>query len=175
MDGVKYRSYTYLPPLTDLTWRLAALADFNGDGMVDILWRNTRSGRNLVWHLRTVTFIDSLELPTLADTSWVVGSAGDFNCDGEADIVWRHRVTGENRAWLLSAGALLQEAPIQTLPDTGWLMTAGGQDQSDSLAPDFNRDGRKDLLWHNTVTGQNIIWYMNGTVLRRYRVARLGN
>ena len=27
---------------------------------------------------------------------------------------------------------------------------------------DFDGDGKKDLLWHNTSTGQTAIWLMNG-------------
>ncbi len=33
------------------------------------------------------------------------------------------------------------------------------------LAPDFNYDGKSDILWRNTTTGANRIWYMNGTSL----------
>ena len=28
---------------------------------------------------------------------------------------------------------------------------------------DFNNDGKNDILWRNTQTGKNYIWYMNGT------------
>ncbi|MFH0998258.1 MAG: hypothetical protein V1844_22560 [Pseudomonadota bacterium] len=27
---------------------------------------------------------------------------------------------------------------------------------------DFNGDGKPDILWRNTSTGENCIWYMNG-------------
>jgi hypothetical protein len=27
---------------------------------------------------------------------------------------------------------------------------------------DFNGDGKPDILWRNTSTGQNLVWYMNG-------------
>jgi hypothetical protein len=27
---------------------------------------------------------------------------------------------------------------------------------------DFNNDGNPDILWRNTHTGQNYVWYMNG-------------
>ncbi|XHX77399.1 MAG: FG-GAP-like repeat-containing protein [Stenomitos frigidus ULC029] len=30
---------------------------------------------------------------------------------------------------------------------------------------DFNGDGKTDLLWRNGATGQNAVWYMNGTTL----------
>ena len=28
---------------------------------------------------------------------------------------------------------------------------------------DFNGDGQPDILWQNSVTGQRVIWLMNGT------------
>src|SRR5262249_9008262 len=30
-------------------------------------------------------------------------------------------------------------------------------------AADFNHDGSPDILWQNTVTGERVIWLMNGT------------
>ena len=31
---------------------------------------------------------------------------------------------------------------------------------------DFNRDGKSDILWQNTSTGQRALWLMNGTSLQ---------
>ena len=33
------------------------------------------------------------------------------------------------------------------------------------LRGDFNRDGNPDIFWQNENTGQNAIWYMNGTIM----------
>ena len=33
---------------------------------------------------------------------------------------------------------------------------------------DFNNDGKVDILWRNKSTGQNIVWFMNGTVYISY-------
>jgi RHS repeat-associated protein len=32
-------------------------------------------------------------------------------------------------------------------------------------SPDLNADGKPDILWRNYVTGENYVWYMNGTVM----------
>lgn len=34
----------------------------------------------------------------------------------------------------------------------------------DISSPDFNKDGRADILWSNNVTGQTSVWYMQGVV-----------
>lgn len=36
---------------------------------------------------------------------------------------------------------------------------------SSSLRADFNGDGHEDLLWRNSVSGQVVLWLMNGTTL----------
>jgi hypothetical protein len=35
-----------------------------------------------------------------------------------------------------------------------------------AFAPsDFNGDGKPDIIWQNTITGQRLIWIMNGTTI----------
>src|SRR3989454_3074625 len=33
------------------------------------------------------------------------------------------------------------------------------------MRSDFNGDGTSDILWRNSATGQNTIWFMNGTTV----------
>ena len=33
---------------------------------------------------------------------------------------------------------------------------------------DFNGDGQLDILWQNSVNGQRVIWFMNGTSYSSY-------
>jgi len=33
---------------------------------------------------------------------------------------------------------------------------------------DFNGDGKTDILWRNKITGQNVVWYMNGATYSDY-------
>jgi hypothetical protein len=35
--------------VTSLDWTIAAVADYNGDGRSDLLWRNGRTGVNVIW------------------------------------------------------------------------------------------------------------------------------
>ena len=35
-------------------------------------------------------------------------------------------------------------------------------------AADFNGDGKTDILWQNSVSGQRVIWLMNGTSYSSY-------
>src|SRR2546422_82771 len=40
------------------------------------------------------------------------------------------------------------------MTDTKWKMVGTG---------DFNNDGQLDILWRHATTGQNAVWYMNGS------------
>jgi len=61
MKEAKAVSASYLVPtsVNDRRWQIARLADFNGDGKVDILWRNQTTGDLLVWYMNGITRVSS--------------------------------------------------------------------------------------------------------------------
>ena len=67
--------------------RLAEIADFNGDGNADILWRND-DGTVRLWEMDGPTVIGDTNLGTFP-AYWHVADSGDYNGDGNADILWR--------------------------------------------------------------------------------------
>jgi hypothetical protein len=71
-----------------LSWRLVRLADFNGDGRQDFLWRNT-DGTVVIWLMNGASILSSGSLGVVP-TDWRIVGAGDFNGDGKADILWRN-------------------------------------------------------------------------------------
>ena len=48
--------------------------------------------------------------------------------------------------WYVAMGRIFLEVAIPPMP-----------------SPDFDGDGHSDLVWRNPVTGENAVWYMNGT------------
>jgi hypothetical protein len=82
---------------------------------------------------------------------------GDFNGDGRADILWHNATTGENYLFPMNGTAVLAgEGAIRAMPSVNWNVAAVG---------DFNGDGKADILWRNTVTGDNYLYPMNGTAV----------
>ncbi|MEO8191441.1 MAG: FG-GAP-like repeat-containing protein [Acidobacteriota bacterium] len=129
-------------------------ADFDGDGKVDILWRNLVTGENTIWLMNGTAVKSQSALPRISDLNWMIVAVGDLTADGKSDIVWRNQATGENTIWVMNATLLASQAPLPPVFDLNWQIRA---------VADFNGDGRNDLLWRNTSTGENTVWFMNGT------------
>ena len=158
MDGTAMTSSAYVtPPLYDLNWVVVGRGDFNGDGMADILWRNSASGEMAVWYMNGAAMTGSAFVnPPLYDMNWQVVGADDFNLDGKADIVWRNTVSGENAVWYMNGATMTGSAFLPPHYDLNWKIAGTGE---------FNNDGKPDLLWRNTATGENAVWHMNGTTI----------
>jgi len=93
------------------------VADFNGDGKADILWRDA-SGQNAVWFQNGTATTSSAIIPS-ATTDWTVGWVGDSNGDGKADIVWR-RTDGTTAVWLMNGGSVLSSSFLANT--AGWAL-----------------------------------------------------
>jgi hypothetical protein len=129
-------------------------ADFNNDSRSDILWRESGSGLNAIWQMDGTTVSSGAFIPSVS-AGWNIGGVGDFNADGKSDILWRNTSTGENAIWLMNGFTRASSNYIPGVPAAlpGWTIAGVG---------DFNADGKSDILWRNTSTGENAIWLMNG-------------
>jgi hypothetical protein len=92
--------------------------DFNGDGVSDILWRNTATGRNTIWKSGNRSTEQSVA--TVADQRWSVAGIADFNGDGIADVLWRHSASGSNSIWLSANVSTLQA--VTGVGDASWVI-----------------------------------------------------
>jgi Ca2+-binding RTX toxin-like protein len=136
-------------------WEVVGTADFNRDGTSDILWRNSQTGQNHLWHMTgTSAYGMDLSVATIP-LAWKIVATADFDGDGYSDILWRNSQTGENHLWHMRdttvvSGYNLSRAVIPL----DWDVVG---------AADFDNDGHTDILWRNHVTGENHLWYMNDT------------
>ena len=81
----------------------------------------------------------------------------DLDGDGKADVLWRNSSTGENYFYPLNGLAIgAGEGYVRTVADTSWRIAGTG---------DFNGDGKGDVLWRNSSTGQNYVFLMSGTAM----------
>jgi serralysin len=146
-----------VPTLPDSTWEVQAVADFNADGHVDILWRNGTSGLFSLWLMQGTTQVEEVTLdpPGVDVMTWHIRAVADFNGDGKPDILWRDEY-GSIYVWFMNGTTLESGAylnPGFALPQ--WRIRGTG---------DFNLDGKPDILWQHD-QGSLYVWFMGGTSL----------
>lgn len=147
---------TSLPSLAP-SWQLAASADFNNDGVFDLVWRNYTTGDNTIWFMGGANNASLLSSATLISipTSWHIEAVADFNQDNSPDIFWRDYGSGTNGIWFMGGANNTSIASIANLDSvsTNWRVEA---------IADFNDDRTPDLLWRESGSGINGIWFMGG-------------
>ena len=158
MNGVNLVTGTFTNPsaLADPRWDMVGTGDFNLDTRPDILWRHSVSGENVIWFMNGVNLVTGTftNPPTIADVRWRMVGVGDFNRDTRPDIAWRHLTSGENVIWFMNGPDLVSGTFTNpSFADTTWAIRG---------VADFNVDAWPDLIWRNSLSGQNVIWFMNG-------------
>jgi alpha-tubulin suppressor-like RCC1 family protein len=160
MDGLSIKAGEgYLRTVADTNWSIVAVADFDGDGKADVLWRNASTGQNYLYPMDGAAIKPSEGfLRTVADLSWKVAGVGDLDGDGKADIVWRNSSTGENYLYPMNGTTIKPtEGFLRTVADLNWQIAAVG---------DYDGDGKSDLFWRNSSTGENYLYPMDGTTIK---------
>jgi len=109
-------------PSCGTSWEVGKIADFDDDGVPDILWRNPATGANALWYMQSNgTSIKSAAGMPSCGTSWEVGKIADFDADGTPDILWRNPATGSNALWYMqSNGTAIKSAAGMPSCGTSW-------------------------------------------------------
>jgi hypothetical protein len=129
------------------------IADFNGDGKPDILWRHKTGGGVYAWYMDGGNLSGGSWIAESSNLIWEIAGTGDFNGDGKADILWKHQTSGGVYVWYMDGSTLSSSSWIATSSDINWVIVGTG---------DFNGDGKIDILWKHKTTGGVYVWYMNG-------------
>lgn len=132
--------------VADLGWRIEGIGDFDGDDRSDVLWRNARTGSNVIW--RSADAASRQPVAAVTNLDWEIVAVGDFNGDGRSDLLWRNSRTGTNVVW--RSGNHLTRQAVSGVANLSWRVVGAG---------DFNGDGTWDVAWRNFATGANVIWH----------------
>jgi hypothetical protein len=127
--------------------------DFNGDGMADILFRDSNSGKNLILYTNS-----TYAYTTKMSSAWDAVGIGDFNSDGIADILFRNATDGRNLIFFQSSSGARSSYAYTTAISNAWSVTGVG---------DFDGDGISDILFRNPNTGKNLIFFQNSDGSRK--------
>jgi FG-GAP-like repeat len=163
------------PTMVDLDWVFVGTGDFNGDGQADMFWRNNAlgifQGYLRIWEMQAATpttpasVIDEEEtIPDeRTDLDWKIAGIADMTTDGQAnmDILWRHAPTNALEIWRMNH--FMQVATLPIVPAPG--VSYPGPDWIVAGLFDLDADGKTDILWHNQVTGELRIWFMDDVVM----------
>ena len=121
-SGFQLRESAIIATVSDSRWRVAAIADFNHDGRLDILWRHSTWGQLLAWYMDNSRFVGSGVNLIMSNPQWHVAAASDFSGDGKPDLIWQNTVTGELAVWFMSDGNFLNAWSVDPgrVADTNW-------------------------------------------------------
>jgi hypothetical protein len=134
-----------------------ARTDFNGDGKSDLLYRNFSTGQVYRMLMNGLAIASGAMAYVEPNAAWKVVADADFNGDGVADLLWRNTTTGSVYAMpFVSSGMPTGGAVIMTESNPAWKIVH---------TPDLDGDGKADILWWNSTTGQVYAVIMNGTAI----------
>jgi FG-GAP-like repeat len=129
------------------------VADLDGDGLDDLIATDGISNTAIFQNLGQRNFFG--QYASIWYNQLVATNVGDFNGDGRADVVWRRNTDGITLISLALGPPSFGLGPMITvMNDSSWVVAG---------VDDFNGDGKADLLWRNTATGETAIWLMDGT------------
>ncbi len=144
------------------SWTIEGVADFNGDGLSDLLWRDT-NGTVSIWVTTGAGGYAPQDIGAMG-SAWSVMGVRDFNGDGKADVLWRNTSTGDVTEWLSNSGqgyAGFTSTDLGVIPNS-WTVAADrppGLTAKPRRPPsDFNGDALSDILWRNA-NGTVTVWY----------------
>ncbi len=156
--------------VADGKWTVAAVADFDGDGMTDVLWRyanaaNTAdplNGTLYEWRMNGTTVASAGLLSQQASGAWQVAGTGDFDGDGKADLLFRYHdaSNASNPLNGVSYIDFMNGTTVVSGATTGWQVDESWQVAS---IGDYDGNGKADILWQKASTGDTFLWTMNGS------------
>ncbi len=93
-------------------WAAITGADFNRDGMADVIWNDPVKNRMAVSLMRGTRIAEAgPAIPGPAGGGWTVGSAGDTDGDGCADAMWQNTTTHRLAIWTMSGTHVVVAGP----------------------------------------------------------------
>ena len=132
--------------------------DFDGDGRSDLLWRNTATGKTVIWHNGVAT--DAVVLDSSFGAQWQLAAIGHTYAAtlSAPDLIWRNPATGQTQIWY--AANRLQAYDLSFVDNASHPvdLTSGDIAGFD----DYPGYTGSTLLWRDRVDGTVALVFANG-------------
>jgi hypothetical protein len=119
MNGAAQKGAGYLGTVADPTYQVQAVADFDGDGKADLLWRGTTAGDLWLWAMDGLARGTDSYVATVNPSYAIVGF-GDYDGDTRTDLLWRGTAAGDLWVWLMNGATVKASGYAGTVADTGY-------------------------------------------------------
>src|SRR5207253_1615015 len=116
----------------------SANVDFNGDGLSDILWRNSSDNSYGIWEMNGAQVEVEPTVGGANSSSWQVAGIGDFFGNGLSDILWRNSADNSYGIWKMDGFQVEAGQMISGPTPNNWEVAGIG---------DFFANGISDILW----------------------------
>jgi hypothetical protein len=137
-----------------------------------IVWHNGLTEETQIWLTdgervrRRRTVVDQAGTPAFVGPPWRIAGTTRPGDEGRWEIVWHNSLSNETQIWFMNDERIARRATVL------------GEDGSPAFvgppwaivgAANVDFKGSPDIVWHNGLTGETQIWFMNDE-----RVARRG-
>ncbi len=131
--------------------------NFNFDARSDVLYRNATTGQVYRLFANGAALTGGAMAYVEPNTAWRIVRDADFDNDGVADLLWRNDSTGQVYLMPFASNGMPNGGSIfYTEPNPAWKIVQ---------SPDLDGDGRADLVWWNSSTGQVFAMLMGGATI----------
>jgi hypothetical protein len=155
LTGAKFVTFNGQTLRVSMDWKALDTGDVNQDGVVDILWFNSKTQETAIHFMGNEAAIKSASLITLngavlrvpAAEKWAPVGFADVTGDNVPDIVWRSGVTDQIAYWSLLGDTTATFVAGDFVKDaSGTANFKTGEASKAVKLADFDGDGKKDVL-----------------------------
>ena len=100
------------------SWKVVGIADLDGDGADDVVWRDSAAGAVTWWRMEGLRAVSVGLLSNSVASTWIAEAAPDIDGDGRSDILWRRKSDSAAVVWRMEGAGQFASDTLPALPFT---------------------------------------------------------